>query len=453
MALTVFPTIKLNTGTGSDTAASGAGPGTAIAAGGNNGASTNNTTTVDLSADTPDLSGVAQDGSAVLWVDSSSGRQFSRIDTVDDGADTVTCEDTFTQTEANRNWGIGGKRNDLGATSNRLLGTADAKAGWTIELEDDQSISAVLVLSVSGTTTNYITFRGASGAIRKLTQTASANVINVARFWHFENFKVECSNVTPAFGISTSTSTLYIKGCEIGDATNQLQVGIERVTNLLNLVMIDTEVHHCTGIGINMPSAGSDGQLELDKCSIYDNGGDGVTFTDGPLFTIRDTLIYDNGGAGVDANTSVLRLTGNTIHGNTGDGVNIAVASRLVLYNNEITGNGGWGIKGPADVSNIAFVDYNNFGTGATANTSGDSDTIPVGANSLNVDPGYANAGSGDFAVGTNVKAEGFPDAAGGIGISKTTTSYVDIGAAQREEAGGGALSFVQTRRNTLIGR
>ena len=154
MALTVFPTIKFNTGSGSDVAASGAGPAAAVTAGGNNGASTNNTQTVDLSADAPDLSGVAQDGSAVLWVDSTGGtRQFSRINTVNDGADTVVCEDFFVQTEANRNWGIGGKRNDLNTTENRFLFLADAQPGWIIELEDDQTISSNISIATAGDTT------------------------------------------------------------------------------------------------------------------------------------------------------------------------------------------------------------------------------------------------------------------------------------------------------------
>lgn len=44
-----------------------------------------------------------------------------------------------------------------------------------------------------------------------------------------------------------------------------------------------------------------------------------------------------------------------------------------------------------------------------------------------------------DFSIGTNLKAKGFP----GAFPAGLTTSYLDIGAAQRQEAGGGGQSFV----------
>ena len=77
-----FPTISINNSTGSDTAASGAGPATAVTGAG---ASLNATSTITLSADTPDLSGVATDGSDAIWVETSSGRQYYKITAVDDG--------------------------------------------------------------------------------------------------------------------------------------------------------------------------------------------------------------------------------------------------------------------------------------------------------------------------------------------------------------------------------
>jgi hypothetical protein len=57
--------------------------------------------------------------------------------------------------------------------------------------------------------------------------------------------------------------------------------------------------------------------------------------------------------------------------------------------------------------------------------------TLPAGIsqNDPAVDPQFVNTGSGDYSIGTNLKALGWPTAEiGGFG----TTSYVDIGAAQR---------------------
>src|SRR5262245_57151438 len=70
-----LPIIQINNSTGSDTAASGAGPATALTG---TLAATHANTTANIT-DAVDLSGVATDGSAALWVLSSSGRQFSKI--------------------------------------------------------------------------------------------------------------------------------------------------------------------------------------------------------------------------------------------------------------------------------------------------------------------------------------------------------------------------------------
>src|SRR5882762_753979 len=103
-----LPTVAINS-SGSDTAASGAGPvislfGTAAA--------TAASTIVTLLVDNPDLSGVATDGSAIIWIGSSSGRQFSKITAVDNtvGVKTVTVAVAFANTESGKSWGIGGKR-------------------------------------------------------------------------------------------------------------------------------------------------------------------------------------------------------------------------------------------------------------------------------------------------------------------------------------------------------
>src|SRR5574343_971677 len=105
-----LPNIVFNASTGSDTAASGAGPASAVtgtAAAHTNGSAS---TTITLT-NSPDLSGVATDGSHCLWMDTASGRQFSKITGADDAANTVTVEDSFNIASASAvNYAIGGKR-------------------------------------------------------------------------------------------------------------------------------------------------------------------------------------------------------------------------------------------------------------------------------------------------------------------------------------------------------
>ena len=195
--------ILFNSSTGNDTAASGLGPSTAVSG---MGASTNNTTTVDLSADLPDLSGVI--AGDLLWVDSTAGVQFSIIASVNDGADTVTCDVIFTQTEISRNWGIGGKRNSL-QTSRNLI-EDDIVAGWVIELESGytDTITTTLTLDIAGNNVDGMnTVKGSDGAVTPplLTFSGTGTFINfIVGFWIWEGMDFENTNASPGICFSST---------------------------------------------------------------------------------------------------------------------------------------------------------------------------------------------------------------------------------------------------------
>ena len=87
------PTLLFNTGSGSDTAASGAGPTTALS-----GTAASYSESVFTLDGSPDLSGVSTDGPHVIWVDTSTGRKFFTINAVNDGANTVTVDDAPAET-------------------------------------------------------------------------------------------------------------------------------------------------------------------------------------------------------------------------------------------------------------------------------------------------------------------------------------------------------------------
>lgn len=139
MALTEWPTIRFNNSTGSDTAASGAGPATAVT--GTAAAHTNGVASTTITfADSPDLSGVAQDGSALLFLNTASGRKFTRISTVDNSAKTCVVEDSFNIASGSAvNYAIGGKRATLNHADSRKLfyngGDGDCKGGVRVEIE------------------------------------------------------------------------------------------------------------------------------------------------------------------------------------------------------------------------------------------------------------------------------------------------------------------------------
>ena len=85
--------IKFNNLTGSDTQSSGLGPAVAV---NGTGAST-----TGASAEVTRISTTGVSAGDLLWVQSSSGRQFSIIFTVDSNTQ-VTCDDVFANTESSR---------------------------------------------------------------------------------------------------------------------------------------------------------------------------------------------------------------------------------------------------------------------------------------------------------------------------------------------------------------
>jgi hypothetical protein len=120
--------IKFNNLTGSDTQSSGLGPAVAVYG---SGASTTGASNVVTGINTAGVS-----SGDLLWVQSSSGRQFSIITTVDSGSQ-VTCDDNFDNTESGRTWAIGGKRATLDDADSRLtVGTDASGKYWVVELEN-----------------------------------------------------------------------------------------------------------------------------------------------------------------------------------------------------------------------------------------------------------------------------------------------------------------------------
>jgi hypothetical protein len=169
MAVTAYPTILIDSATGVDApSASGAGPTTAIT--GTNAATDGGGTQVTLDG-SPDLSGVASDGSHVIYLhDTTSGnRRFAAINAVDDTAKTVDVEQAFAGMGSGLSWAIGGILDTLSHTNTAVLynnnsAAGDAMGEWKIQLADGHtetfSSSIRFYRSLSG---ENITVQGESG--------------------------------------------------------------------------------------------------------------------------------------------------------------------------------------------------------------------------------------------------------------------------------------------------
>jgi len=462
------PTILFNNASGSDTAASGAGPATAVT---NTDGSFSGTTVTLPNAD---LSGVATDGSHILWLKTSSGRQFFTI-TATSGSGTAGAAVTVTETPAGtttaRTYAIGGKRKTLDNTDSRTLFvvTNGAKPGWTIQLEDDQTISsAIPVAALGDTTTGMIVLQGDSESTRRVvTNSANAAIFNDALGgWHLKNLHGKCSNATRTSSYfvdfnSGSATVTRITNCVMGDATNKLQSGITRAVSAQpSLILEDCEIKNCLGPGINTWHGNTSIPSLIANCWIHNNGSGGILQVFGNvsgITTIRGCIVANNTGIAIRiAGGNRPCIENCTIHGNTSDGVKIDSINSHggIVRNNSITANGGyglnWAIGTQAYNDTAQTVTYNNFGNASdsTANTSGATTGVSQGTGCFSTAPAYTNAAGNDFSVGASSpnKATGYPPSSRYIGANNSATlSYVDVGAAQRAEPTGGALSRIFT--------
>ena len=140
-------------------------------------------------------------------------------------------------------------------------------------------------------------------------------------------------------------------------------------------------------------------------------------------FNILDTFT----ATALDLGTSYGVLVENNTFYNGVTGINGDTAYQIDIRNNIIdsfTTGASW----TAEVLQNCW-DYNNWNGNTT-----DVSNVTKGANALALDPQFEGAAGGDFSIGENLKAAGIPGTFPG-GLS---TGYMDIGAVQREESGGG---------------
>lgn len=460
VSLAALPVVVFNNSTGSDTAASGAGPATAVS--GTAAAHTGgiSSTTITLT-NTPNLSAVLADGSAAVWLDTPSGRQFSKITAVDDGADTVTVEDSFNISAGSPvNYGIGGKRLTLdNADSRTLFGATGAKAGWTITLEETGSpylLNSTINFTADGNlTTGNLIFQGNTGRVEiKWNDPADALPVMdfqgdqlIVRRLYFNRFRSTSSFA--GFCVEAEhggSDEVIFDDCKFACTGGQVRAAGTRALSLSANTFSRVVVMNCTfqdaEVGLGRTSGTGDYAGTVVNCRFVGNTTQ-VMIQSGHWYLSQNLIVNGVGsGAGILVQAlsggCFLAVIGNTIHDHDLDGIRITDGSnvQVLILNNLITGNGGWGVN-YSDTEQISIhEDGNCFGSGSTANGSGTVTGFTQGSRSFSANPGYVNAAGGNFTPTGGVLAKGLPY--GGVqfigGAGGATYSYVDTGAAQRAD-------------------
>jgi hypothetical protein len=441
-----LPVIKVNNSTGSDAAASGAGPATALTGSAASTSADGLTVTLDGS---PDLSGVATDGSAAIYLaDATVGnRNFGQITAVDNTGKTVTVAVAFGISLSGLSWAIGGTRASIGGSVSRKLFennslAGDAMAGWVVEMESghQETLTYTFNFRRSGSSTNgAIQLRGAEGAATPPVLTWSNNSVcfvfyAVSRVL-VDNFEMRNSNAiktaSRAFGMSGACSN-HVRRIRCNHATNYFWQFC-----YFTGTVEDCDIRHTANHAVQIPGATARPARVL-NCIIKDCGGTGVAISGA-----------DGGPAWVQGNIIANVVTGivisltygfagaiqfNTIDTCSADGISFTSTRELFVENNSIsncTGNGiNYGTITLQDMVGLLFVRHNNiYNCGAAESLAHSVDTTTF-------NPAYTAPASDNYEVGSSLANIGHPDATLGNGGSGTR-SYLDIGAAQRQALAG----------------
>lgn len=475
-----FPVVLVDSASGSDTQASGAGPSTALF--GTTDASTDGTgTTVTLTAGT-DLTNVATDGSHVIFLnDSTAGaRNFGKITgkAGSGGATpTVTVSNAFGLSLTGKSWAIGGRRASIGSTTSRKLrdnnaGNGDAMPGWTLRLMSGhaETLTIALDLRRSGDTTDgWIMLEGESDANGQPTW-AVRPVLNFSGDVNgvvirglgspVRNFQIHSTGVkTSKYGLTASGIVSFnAQGMVVSSSntSNKWTAGIAPAG--IAAVITDCEVSDCQD-GILHGAGGNNGGIRITGCDIHDNTNIGIRLDATAYFgiIITDNILYNNGASNIEINNTRTDSLGlgtyiarNTIYGKGGSGgdglkvINWNESIQAVIESNWFV-NCLYGIRysnGSASVAGLRYYGAVIRNNGFYNNTSGKY--LPTGLDSydeVTTNPDFTNASLRNFTQGIAGKEKGYPMRNIGGG-SSATRSYVDIGAQRQEPAGGGGLAW-----------
>lgn len=429
------PVLVVNNLTGSDTVASGApasfGPFNASGTCHTNGAAS---TTIQWA--TNPLSGVPTDGSAVLWLATSSGRRSSKI--TGRAANTVTVADSFNIAAVSAvDCAVGGKRDSLSAT--RF--TNDLKTGWEVQIETtgtDYAHTATLTFGGAAPLGNARTYIHGTLGQPRLVWSTDVTGLAVCGSCYFQNLYLQNTAgvktaASTAFSWTSSAASVFRDS--VFDGWFNAFAGSDGV-----FLFYNNEFKNAANSGAGTPAT-SQSTLMLANYVHDSPNGTG-------LGNIGITALYNLvvgvtavGFKGIDLGSTSNHGTAihNTVVGNdlginyNGTGAGYTVVANLITSSgavglNATSGSGVYTIiRGRIINSNAYFgnlANYNNAVVGANDTTG--------------VDPQYTNAGAADYSIGLGLVGLGWTPAALVNGISSTTATSTEPGASQRQGAGGG---------------
>ena len=319
--------------------------------------------------------------------------------------------------------------------------TRDATNGDRINIKagTDEILGAAIDLSTYGTpaATAQLVFQGyttaaADGGIGGISGAATYSVFNSTTIEWISFVDLHCHNSGSETVIQLDRYGI-IAGCEI-DNTSGNGVAFQAANGAL---VTNCYIHNIGGVGVNFNAGGFVYHCYFENgTNDFTNAVNIASSSISISFCIFNLDGASNGVFCTPFNASY-DIRNNTFYSASGTGKAIVIDNDVdspgLIASNYIegfSGAGGVGINSSASdsVSLISNRYYNN--------TTHRSDGVLIinTDNSATAASALTNPGGGDFSVGTDLKAGAYPTTFKG----SSTSQYVDIGAAQRQEPAGG---------------
>ncbi len=401
MAVTAYFTAT----TGSDNN-SGSSAG-AVQASGTGAATTISVATVDLSADTPDLSSVPVGGTIRLngRNDGIRGTDTFELTVVNDGADTVDVTPVPNSSTSGVTWAIGGDLLTISRAAALTDGnTTNIKSGTYPETIDLAIVGTALIPNVligydtvvGVGTKESVKVDGAATRASGFTTSLGA----VPTFWAFEN--IRCTDHTShGWDLNGGADNFTYKRCR---ADNNGGNGF--FSDNVNKFE-DCEADNNTLDGIDV-----DNTSWIDSCLIHDNGVMGCDLQNG---VVKNSLVYGNGSSQICFAAGVSQAFGNTVDGvdKTTTGIEtIGGSFKDLQFSNNLLTRCATGIAVAQDGKELQIGKNNHF-----HDNTADETGFKTFTGKTTGDPQFVNQAGGDYNLKTNSPCIGAGADAGSGGM------------------------------------
>ncbi len=394
----------------------------------------------------------------IINITGGTGFTVQRVQVISVAAGAATCDKSLgTLSSTGGTGNLGGCLATLSAAagvyvaSNKIF--VKATATYTPTATTTFATGAVAATTVPYTRViGYTTTRGDGipPTIQATTNTGISVLKSTGQGISFENFIIDCNSLGTSIGVEATAAYSRIRSVKVSNFTS---AGIKNLSTAG--IVEDCEITAGTSAataGINVNSAGP---VTITRCYIHDNACPGIVAGSG--YTILFNIIDTNTGASSDGIQFTFNnlIQNNTIYGNGRHGLSGTSTTgglEATIKNNILESNGGWGLQLAsaagwcADPAWDGNAYYNN--TSGTRNRADDTSTNPqnnVGAYTNVLDKilsssAFTNGASGDFSLnntaggGASCRAAASP----GAFLGNSTVGYLDMGAVQHQDTGGG---------------